>query len=156
MRLRSDLALLPLDGDAIAFSEETQQLVGLNRTAALLVEMLQNGVRVSELAHVFASAGLAPPDEAEQWVAAALDALRSCGILEDGPAAPIAANPIAEEDATAGRQAAECAPYRPFAPAAERRYPMPTISCFTSMPASSEPVRAVFFCPPPREAANPR
>src|SRR3954447_9130278 len=33
---------------------------------------------------------------------------------------------------------------------------MVTISCFTSTPASSEPVQAAFFCPPPREAANPR
>ena len=58
MRLRPDLALLPLDGDAVAFSEEMQYLVGLNRTAALLVDRLQNGTRASELAQVFTSQGL--------------------------------------------------------------------------------------------------
>ena len=121
MRLRPDLMLLPLDGDAIAFSEDMQQLVGLNRTAALLVEKLHNGIPAAELARVFATEGLAAPDEAAQWITATLGALQSCGILHDEPVAPAPANPAPENDAAA-RQAAECAPYRPFDPAAERRY----------------------------------
>ena len=122
MRLRSDLTLLPLDGDAIVFSEEMQHLVGLNRTAALLVERLQNGIPGSELADALTAAGLAAPDEAEQWVAATLDALRACGIVQDGPAAPVPGHSTAEENTAAALQAAECAPYRSFEPAAERRY----------------------------------
>jgi hypothetical protein len=122
MRLRSDLMLLPLDGDAVIFSEEMQHLVGLNRTAALLLDKLQNGVRFSELAHVLTSEGLAAPDEAEQWVATTLVALRSCGIVEEGPAVPIPPKPVSEECEAAARQAAECAPYRSFEPAAECRY----------------------------------
>jgi len=123
MRLRPDLALLPLDGDAVVFSEEMQHLIGLNRTAALVVDKLQNGVRASELAQFFTSEGLATPDEAEQWVRATLVGLRSCGMLEDGPAAPIAANPLSEEEEASARQAAaECAPYRSVEPVAERRY----------------------------------
>jgi len=121
MRLRPDLALLPLDGDAVVFSEETQHLIGLNRTAALLGDRLQNGARASELAQILTSEGLATPDEAEQWVTTTLVGLRSCGMLEDGPAAPIPANPISEDDAWA-LQAAECAPYRPVEPVTERRY----------------------------------
>lgn len=122
MRLRPDLALLPLDGDAVAFSEEIQHLVGLNRTAALLVDGLRNGTRASELAQVFTSQGLATPDEAEQWVTATLAALRSCGMLEDGPVLSIPPKPISVEIEAGGHQAAECAPYRSFEPAAERRY----------------------------------
>ncbi len=122
MALRPGLTLLPLDGDAIVFSEEMQHLVGLNRTAALLVEKMQNGVPASELARVFAAEGLAAPDEAEQWVARTLDALRSCGILADGHVAPSPANPTSQDNGAAARQAAECAPYQPFEPAAERRY----------------------------------
>ena len=122
MRLRPGLTLLPLDGDAIVFSEETQHLLGLNRTAALLVEKLDNGIPASELAHVFTTEGLAAPDKAEQWVAATLDALRSCGILEGGPVLPILANQAPEDNDSAAHQAAECAPYSPFEPAAERRY----------------------------------
>ena len=120
--LRAGLALLRLDGDAVVFSEETQHLVGLNRTAALLVEKLRDGVPPSELAHAFTSEGLAAPDEAQQWVAATLGALRSCGVLEDGAVAPAPANQTPEEDDAAARQAAECRPYRAFEPAAERRY----------------------------------
>src|SRR3954451_2665626 len=97
MRLRPDLALLPLDGDAVVFSEETQHLIGLNRTAAVLVDRLQNGARASELAKIFTSEGLAPADEAEQWLPATLLGLRACGMLEDGPAAPVAANSLSEE-----------------------------------------------------------
>src|SRR5262249_53577716 len=113
MRLRPDLMLMPLDDDAIVFSEQTQQLVGLNRTAALLIEKLRNGIPTTELARVFTTEGLARTDEAEQWVAATLDGLRSCGILDDGPVAPIPANPAEEDNDAAARQAAECAPYRP-------------------------------------------
>jgi hypothetical protein len=122
MRPRPDLMLLPLDGDAVVFSEEMQHLVGLNRTAALLLNKLQNGVRASELAHVLTSEGLANSDEAEQWVATTLVALRSCGILEEGPAASMPPKPISEECEAAARQAAECAPYRSIEPAAEGRY----------------------------------
>ncbi len=122
MRLRPDLTLLPLDGNAIVFSEEMQHLVGLNRTAALLVEKLHNGTPAAELAHVFTTEGLAAADEAEQWVATTLDALRSCGVVQDGLAAPAPANQTAEDNNSAARQAAECAPYRSFEPAAERRY----------------------------------
>jgi hypothetical protein len=122
MTLRAGLTLLPLDDEAIVFSEETQHLVGLNRTAALLVERLQNGVPASELAHAITSEGIAAPGEAEQWVAATLGALRSCGVLADGPVAPAATGPISEDDEAAARQAAECGPYRAFEPAAVRRY----------------------------------
>ena len=43
-------------------------------------------------------------------------------MLEDGPVPPIPPKPISEEPEAGGHQAAECAPYRPFEPAAERRY----------------------------------
>ena len=120
--LRPDLTLLPLDGDAVVFSEETQRLIGLNRTAALLVEKLQRGIPACELARAFATEGLAAPDEAAQWVAVTLDALRSCGILDADPVGPTPPDAAAEDDAAAALQAAECAPYRAFEPAAERRY----------------------------------
>ncbi|MGE3782198.1 MAG: PqqD family peptide modification chaperone [Alphaproteobacteria bacterium] len=120
--MRPDLTFLPLDGDAVVFSEETQQLIGLNRTAALLVEKLQRGIPASELAQALATEGLAAPDEAEQWVAMTLDGLRSCGVLDAGPVALIPSDTVSEDNDTAAGQAAECAPYKAFQPAAERRY----------------------------------
>jgi hypothetical protein len=122
MRLRSNLALLPLDGDAVVFSEEAQHLLGLNPPAALLFRELQKGTRASELAHLLASEGLVALEDAEQWVTATLDAFSSCGILEDGPVAPGASTPSPDLEILAARLAAECAPYASFEPVAEERY----------------------------------
>jgi len=122
MRLRPNLALLSLDGDAVVFFEEAQQLLRLNPPAALLFRELQNGTCASELAHVLASEGLAALDEAEQWVTATLDAFGSCGMLEDGPVAPGASIPSPKLEILARRLAAECAPYASFEPVAEERY----------------------------------
>jgi hypothetical protein len=122
MRLRANLALLPLDGDAVVFSEEAQHLLHLNPPAALFFRELQKGSPASELAHVLASEGLVAPEEAEQWITATLDAFKLCGILEDGPVAPVASTPSADDDAEAARQAAGCAPYASFEPVVEQRY----------------------------------
>jgi hypothetical protein len=121
MRLRPNLTLLSLDGDAVVFSEAAQRLLRLDPPASLLFRELQKGTGASELAHVLASEGLVALDEAEQWVTATLDAFRSCGMLEDGPVAPDASIPSPEE-ILAARLAAECAPYASFAPVAEERY----------------------------------
>ena len=121
MRLRRNLALMSLDGDAVVFSEQAQQLLRLNPPAALLFRELQKGTRASELAHVLAAEGLAALDEAEQRVTATLDAFGSCGMLEDGPVAPVSM-PSPDLEILASRLAAECLPYTSFEPVAEERY----------------------------------
>ena len=70
-----ELLLLPLDGETIAFSESTQHLFRLNPTAALVLEKLQKGQDVSEVARVLAAEG-APPEQAVEWVDATLAALK--------------------------------------------------------------------------------
>ena len=122
MRLRADLALLPLDGDAVVFSEEAQHLLHLNSPAALLFRELQKGTPASEFAHVLAAEGLVPSGEAEQWVTATLDAFTACGMFQDGPVAPVVLRPSPDGDAEAARQAAGCARYASFEPVAEERY----------------------------------
>ncbi len=122
MRLRADLALLPLDGDAVVFSEEAQHLLHLNPPAALLLIELQKGTPASELAHVLAAEELVPSGEAEHWITATLDAFWSSGMVEDGPVAPVALTPSPDDDAEAARQAAGCGPYASFEPVAEERY----------------------------------
>jgi hypothetical protein len=122
MRLRANLALLPLDGDAVVFSEEAQHLLYLNPAAALLFRELQKDTPAPEFAHVLTAEGLVGSEEAEQWVTATLDAFRLCGILENGPVAPLALTPSLEDDAAAARQAAGCAPYESFEPVAEQHY----------------------------------
>ena len=124
MRLRADLALLPLDGDAVVFSEEAQHLLHLNPPAALLFRELQKGTPASKFAQILAAEALVASGEAEQWVTATLDAFRSCGMFKDGPVAPVALTPSPDDDAEAeaARQAAGCAPYTSFEPVAEQRY----------------------------------
>ena len=122
MRLRANLALLPLDGDAVVFSEETQHLLSLNPPAAVVFRELQKGTPSSSIPHALAVEGLVASEEAEQWVTSTLDAFRSCGVLEDGPVAPVASTPSPGDDAETARQAANCAPYAAFEPVMEQRY----------------------------------
>lgn len=122
MRLRANLALLPLDGDVVVFSEETQHLLSLNPPAALVFRELQKGTPSSRLPHLLAVEGLVASEEAEQWVTSTLDAFRSCGMLEDGPVASTASTPSPGDDAEPARQAADCAPYASFEPVTEQRY----------------------------------
>lgn len=115
MGLRSDLKLLPLDDDVIAFSEQAQCLLGLNESAALIVRGLQQRVAAAEIARSLADKAQVPQPEAEQWIAATLDALRAHGMLGDGPAVSAA---VAEEaDAPAG-----VLPYERFEPERQLSY----------------------------------
>jgi hypothetical protein len=66
--------------------------------------------------------GLVASEEAAQWVTSTLDAFRSCGVLDDGPVAPVALTPLPGDDAETARQAANCAPYAAFEPVTEQRY----------------------------------
>jgi hypothetical protein len=122
MRLRADLALLPLDGDAVVFSEKAQHLLHLNPPAALLFRELQRGTPASEFACVLAAEGLVATGDAVQWVTATLDAFSLWGMLQDGPVAPVALTPSPDDDAAAARQAAGCAPFTSFEPVAEECY----------------------------------
>ena len=81
-----ELLLLPLDGETIAFSELTQHLFRLNPTAALVVEKLQKGRGLSEVAQVLAARGLAPPEQGMEWVEATLATLKEqMRVDEAGP-----------------------------------------------------------------------
>jgi hypothetical protein len=122
MRLRANLALLPLDGDVVVFSEETQHLLSLNPPAALVFRELQKGTPSSIMPHALAVEGLVASEEAGQWVTSTLDAFRSCGIIEDGPVAPVASTPLPGHDAETASPAANCAPYAAFEAVTEQRY----------------------------------
>jgi hypothetical protein len=123
MRLRPDLALLPLDDELVVFSEEAQCLVGLNASAAFVCRELQAGAPASELAQALVSKGLAAPEEAARWVTETLDALASHGMIADGPA-PVALSmgTLGGDQGLAASQIADMPPYAPFKPATERRY----------------------------------
>jgi hypothetical protein len=111
MLLLPELALLSLDNDTIAFSEPAQRLFGLNPMAASIVRELQGGASVSEVAHMLAAQGLALPEQAAEWVGAALDALRAQMHADE------TVPPPPERD-----EAEDVRPYTPFEPVTERRY----------------------------------
>jgi hypothetical protein len=106
-----ELLLLPLDGETIAFSEATQHLFSLNPTAALVVEKLQKGRGVAEIAQILAERGLAAPEQALEWVDATLAALKEQTRVAE--AAPLPADPD---------QISDLLPYAPFKAVTEQRY----------------------------------
>lgn len=121
MRLRPDLALLPLGEEAVAFSEEAQCLLGLNASAEMIVRGLQGGGEASALPHLLASRGLAPPDQAEHWVETMLEALGSHGMLAGSP--PLSGEETRRREEEKRAAAIAGMPdYRPFDAAVERRY----------------------------------
>lgn len=123
MRLRSDLAFLPLDDEVVIFSEETQSLVGLNASAAYIAQQVNAGTPTASIARELAKNGTASAEEAETWIATTLDALRSLGMAADG--GPREANVPAETQAQQEQRARRIAtmpPCVPVAAVAERRY----------------------------------
>jgi Coenzyme PQQ synthesis protein D (PqqD) len=123
MRLRSDLTFLPLDDEVVAFSEETQSLVGLNASAAYIAQQLDAGAPLSVVTRELAKSGMISPEEAASWVAATLDALRSHGLIADGPRpGPTDSADIRAQQQLHARRVATMPPYSPVAPVAERRY----------------------------------
>ena len=119
MMLRPGLAAFSLDDGLVVFSEESQSLIGLNRSAAFIFAKLQEGVAPGDLAAVLAAEGLANGSEADAWVRTTLTAFGSQGLLKDSepPAAPLPEmNDRAEQDR------ATMPPLAPFTPQAEGRY----------------------------------
>ena len=85
--------------------------IQLNPTAALVVEKLQKGRSVSEIAQVIADVGFAAPEQASEWVDATLAALKEQTRVDE--AAPAPADP---------EQISDLLPYAPFKPVTEQRY----------------------------------
>ena len=83
--LRSDLVLLPLDDDVVAFSEAAQSLIGLNTGAAAIVDALRAGKPASEILSSLTSQGAAGPKQAQDWLNGVLDVLDASGFMADRP-----------------------------------------------------------------------
>jgi hypothetical protein len=121
MRLCADLALLPLDDEVIAFSERSQCLVGLNSSAAFLVQQLQNGMAASELANHVAAAGSVTIEEVSGWIASMLQTLATSGMIQGGPATAVR-TVLDENEHNRSMRAAQMPRFVPFEPVAEKHY----------------------------------
>jgi hypothetical protein len=118
--LRSDLVLLPLDDDVVAFSEAAQALIGLNAGAAVIVDALQAGSTASEIVSSLASRGAAGPKQAQEWLDAVLDVLGSSGFLAGHPLPHRPSGGLTDGDEFYPPQ--DMPPYKPFKAALEQRY----------------------------------
>ena len=121
MKLRPGTTVFPLDNELVLFSKEGQLIVGLNRSAAFVFRELERGVPAPSVAKLVAAAGLADPGESETWVASTLEALRSHGMLADGPASVSLAKAEGSERGSEDALA-DVRPYAPFTPVAEQYY----------------------------------
>ncbi len=123
MKLRSDLAFLPLDDEVVAFSEEAQCLVGLNASAAHLAQEVSAGTPLSDIARELTRSGTTSADEAANWIASMLDALRSHGMVADEPLPKPSVSPeFRSQQEQQARRIAMMPLYSPLEAVAERRY----------------------------------
>lgn len=120
MRLRSDLSFLPLDDEVVVFSEETQSLVGLNASAAYIAQQVNAGTPPANIARELVRNGTTSTEEARNWVAATLEALRSHGMTADGSLLKPSATAAVES--SQAERIAKMPPYTPVEAVAERRY----------------------------------
>src|SRR5690348_13477180 len=116
MRLRSDLSFLPLDDEVVVFSEETQSLIGLNASAAYIAQQVCTGTPSSSIARELVKNGMASATDAESWIDATLEALRSHGLAADGAARQFSVS--AELQSQQEQQARRIAMMPTFAPLA--------------------------------------
>lgn len=120
IKLRPDVALLPLDDGMVAFIEHAQCLAGLNATAALVVRALQAGTPADGLVRALVDREISRVD-AEAWIPSTLEALSSHGLLADGKEPTALPMGDLEEDRSTQRTIV-APPLEGFAPVAERRY----------------------------------
>jgi hypothetical protein len=122
MRLRSDLAFLPLDDEIVVFSEEMQCLVGLNASAAHVAQQIKAGATPSAIARELTTMGMTSAEEARNWIAATLEALRSHGMAADGPFPEPGVSADLQSQQQQRARIEKMPPYAPFEAVAERRY----------------------------------
>ena len=91
MKLQPDLQLFAIDDDVVVFSEQAQNLLVLNASAASLVRKMLGGASTSEAAGDLVHQGIAP-EEAGQWAGSMMETLGSYGMLVDvQPSMPLSA-----------------------------------------------------------------
>jgi hypothetical protein len=122
MRLRGDVALLALDDEVVAFSEEAQRLISLNSSAAFVVRGLQTDAAPSTIESQLVAEGLASADEAAQWVKATMDALTAQGLVTGKVAGSNLAVAPAYPERPQDPRVAQLGPCPLFVPVLERRY----------------------------------
>jgi PqqD family protein of HPr-rel-A system len=85
-RVRKDLTVVELDGEAVVYDERSGELHHLNPTATLIFGFLDGTVTVRDLAVDVADAFGVPADEVESQIRALIRRFRALGLLNGTPA----------------------------------------------------------------------
>jgi PqqD family protein of HPr-rel-A system len=81
-KIRGDLAVEELDGEAVIYDEETQELHHLNATATIVFNLCDGTATASELAQEISTAFRVESSEVERHVRALLRDFRQKGLLQ--------------------------------------------------------------------------
>jgi coenzyme PQQ synthesis protein D (PqqD) len=85
-KVRSDLTVVELEGEAVIYDDLTSQIHYLNRTATIVFNLCDGTSTVQEFAGDIADAFSLPPQEVERQVRSLIRSFREAGFLDE-PAA---------------------------------------------------------------------
>jgi hypothetical protein len=117
--LRPDVRLFSIGDDVLAFSEEAQSVLALNRTAAFLIGKMQQGASPVELASALVAEKAVARDQAADWVDALCEDLRRQGMLAGMPPVRRDVPPAADDKAILQKN---LPPLQAFDPQIEETY----------------------------------
>lgn len=83
-KVRSDLTVVELDGEAVVYNDDTCELHHLNATAALVFSLLDGGGTIEELAADLAAAFSIPQGEMEGQLRVIVHNFEHAQLLETG------------------------------------------------------------------------
>jgi len=107
-RVREDLAVVEIDGEAVVYDERTNDIHHLNPTAAIVFSLCDGSATVKEFSADIASAFNAPLDEVDRQVRALVREFRKNGLFEERAGTkPSSGRPKVADDADHRRDGQE-------------------------------------------------
>ena len=84
-KVRSDLTVVELEGEAVIYDDLVRQVHYLNRTATIVFNLCDGSSTIKELAGDIADAFSLQPDEVESQVRTLIRSFREAGFLDEPP-----------------------------------------------------------------------
>jgi coenzyme PQQ synthesis protein D (PqqD) len=82
-KVRSDLTVVEMEGEAVIYDEQTGQIHYLNRTATIVFNLCDGGSTIKEFSTEIAEAFTLSREEVERQVRSLIRSFRKAGFLED-------------------------------------------------------------------------
>jgi coenzyme PQQ synthesis protein D (PqqD) len=98
-KVRSDLTVVELEGEAVIYDDTVRQVHYLNRTATIVFNLCDGSSTIRELAGDIADAFSLQPQDVESQVRTLIRSFREAGFLEE-PAAKRTTSPNGKATAT--------------------------------------------------------